>query len=81
VGQFSFTHILILIVLGLIFFGPNRLPSLGKSLGKAIRGFKQGLNEIDVDADDIQDDHRITSTKRSNSTSHTHEQKEKTKNT
>ncbi|MNL84270.1 twin arginine translocase protein A [compost metagenome] len=39
----------------LIFFGPSRLPQLGQSLGKAIRGFKQGLNEIDVDAKDISD--------------------------
>lgn len=79
-GQFSLTHILILIVLGLIFFGPNRLPALGKSLGKAIRGFKQGLNEIDVDAKDIQDDPRLTGTQKRNSISNS-EQKEKSKNT
>ena len=26
------------------------LPALGQSLGKAIKGFKQGLNEIDAEA-------------------------------
>jgi sec-independent protein translocase protein TatA len=30
-------------------------------LGKAIRGFKQGLTEIDVDAKDIKDDHQQVS--------------------
>lgn len=55
-GSLSLTHILLLLVIALIFFGPSRLPSLGKSMGKAIRGFKDGLNEIDVDAKDIQDD-------------------------
>lgn len=39
----SFTHLLVLLIILLLFFGPNRLPSLGKSLGEAIRGFKSGL--------------------------------------
>ena len=54
-GEFSLTHILLLAMIFLIFFGPSRLPQLGQSLGKAIRGFKTGLNEIDVDAKDIHD--------------------------
>ncbi len=54
-GEFSLTHLLLLSLIFLVFFGPSRLPQLGQSLGKAIRGFKQGLNEIDVDVKDIQD--------------------------
>lgn len=54
-GEFSLTHLLLLAVIILIFFGPSRLPQLGQSIGKAIRGFKQGLNEIDVEAKDIHD--------------------------
>jgi sec-independent protein translocase protein TatA len=54
-GEFSLTHLLLLGLIFLIFFGPSRLPQLGQSLGKAIRGFKQGLNEIDVEAKDIKD--------------------------
>jgi len=54
-GEFSLTHILLVAVIALIFFGPSRLPQLGQSLGKAIRGFKQGISEIDVDAKDITD--------------------------
>ena len=44
-GEFSLSHILILSVILLVFFGPSRLPALGQSLGKAIKGFKDGLNE------------------------------------
>ena len=44
-GEFSLTHILLLLVIILIFFGPSRLPSLGKSLGEAIRGFKKGIED------------------------------------
>jgi len=50
VGEFSLTHLLLLALIVLIFFGPSRLPSLGQSFGKAIRGFKEGLNETEVEA-------------------------------
>ncbi|MBK9294913.1 MAG: twin-arginine translocase TatA/TatE family subunit [Oligoflexia bacterium] len=50
-GQFSFWHLLIVLVIVLIFFGPNRLPGLGQSLGKAIKGFKEGLKGIDDEKD------------------------------
>lgn len=46
-------HILILLVILLIFFGPSRLPALGQSIGKAIKGFKEGLNELDAEAKDV----------------------------
>lgn len=47
----SFWHMLILLVVVLLIFGPQRISGLGKSLGEAIRGFKKGINgedEIDV---------------------------------
>jgi sec-independent protein translocase protein TatA len=46
----SAMHMLLIIIILLVFFGPSRLPSLGKSMGEAIRGFKKGLegDEIDV---------------------------------
>ena len=52
-GEFSIAHLLILTLILLIFFGPSRLPALGQSIGKAIKGFKQGLNEIETEAKDI----------------------------
>ena len=52
-GEFSISHMLILAVVLLVFFGPSKIPQFGQSLGKAIRGFKQGLNEIDTDSKDI----------------------------
>ena len=49
-GGFSLWHWLLLTIILLVFFGPSRLPGLGKSVGEAIRGFKKGLDgdEIDV---------------------------------
>jgi TatA/E family protein of Tat protein translocase len=52
-GEFSITHLLLIAAVFLLFFGPSRLPQLGQSLGKAIRGFKQGINEIDIEAKDV----------------------------
>lgn len=52
-GTLSFTHLLLLTVILLILFGPSKLPKLGESLGRAIRGFKDGLNEIDGQARDL----------------------------
>ena len=52
-GEFSVAHMLILALILLVFFGPSRLPALGQSLGKAIRGFKEGLSELNADAKDV----------------------------
>ena len=35
----------IVLVLALLIFGPKKLPDLGKSLGKSITGFRQGMKE------------------------------------
>ena len=49
----SLPQIIIIGLIILILFGSNKLPVFGQSLGKAIKGFKQGLNEIDADAKDV----------------------------
>lgn len=41
------TEIILLVVIGLLVFGPTRLPQMGKSIGEAIRGFKKGLDSAD----------------------------------
>lgn len=48
-GSLSLTHILIIVIIALVFFGPSRLPQLGQGLGRAIRGFK---DEMKGDHDD-----------------------------
>lgn len=35
----------IVLVLALLIFGPRKLPELGSSLGKSIRGFKKGMKD------------------------------------
>lgn len=39
------THLLILLAIVLIIFGPSKLGDVGGALGKAIRDFKHSMNE------------------------------------
>jgi sec-independent protein translocase protein TatA len=44
-GGFGFPEIVVVLIIALVIFGPNKLPALGEGLGKAIRGFKEGLKD------------------------------------
>lgn len=44
-GLFQPMHLLIILVICLLIFGPRRLPELGKGLGEAIRGFRDGMKD------------------------------------
>jgi sec-independent protein translocase protein TatA len=37
-------EILVILVIGLVFFGPGKLPEFGKSLGNSINEFKKALS-------------------------------------
>jgi sec-independent protein translocase protein TatA len=49
-GSFSLAHWLIVLVVVLLVFGPNKLGRLGQGLGEGIRNFKKGLAGDDADA-------------------------------
>ena len=50
-------EIAIVLIIALIVFGPKRLPELGKSLGRGINEFREGVSKIgDDDKDDEDDD-------------------------
>lgn len=40
-------ELLLILVIGLIFFGPGKLPDIGKALGTSMKEFKQAVNEAD----------------------------------
>jgi len=40
---FQPSHLLVVLVIALLVFGPRKLPELGKGLGEGLRGFKQGI--------------------------------------
>jgi sec-independent protein translocase protein TatA len=44
-GLFQPMHLLVILIIALIIFGPGKLPEIGSGLGKAIRDFKKAFNE------------------------------------
>jgi sec-independent protein translocase protein TatA len=44
-GGLGMPELIIILIIALIFFGPGKLPELGSSIGKAIRGFKKAMEE------------------------------------
>lgn len=54
-GSFGIGHLILLGLIVFFFFGRNRLPEIGKTLGRTVKGFKEGLNEIDVNARDVKE--------------------------
>jgi sec-independent protein translocase protein TatA len=51
-GALQPMHWLVVAAIALIFFGPKRLPELGRSLGEALRGFKTSMRDAESDATD-----------------------------
>jgi sec-independent protein translocase protein TatA len=37
------THLIVVLVVALLIFGPRKLPELGKGLGEGMRGFKDAI--------------------------------------
>ena len=43
-------ELVLILIIGLVVFGPGRLPDIGKALGKSIKEFKSANNEPQQDA-------------------------------
>ena len=54
-GIFQPMHLLVIVGIALLMFGPKKLPELGKGIGEGIRGFKSAINGNDNSAVDTQD--------------------------
>jgi sec-independent protein translocase protein TatA len=39
-------HLLVILAVALFFFGPKKLPELGKGLAEGIRSFKDGMKKV-----------------------------------
>ena len=50
-GLFQPLHILLIIGIALLLFGPSKFADLGKGLGEGIRNFKSSMKEADKDKD------------------------------
>jgi sec-independent protein translocase protein TatA len=51
-GLFRPMHLLLILVIVLIIFGPGKLPEIGAGLGKSIRSFKKAMTDKEDEKDE-----------------------------
>ena len=49
IGGFGITEIVIIALIVLLLFGGKKIPELMKGIGKGVRSFKEGINEVKED--------------------------------
>ena len=57
-GSIGFSEMLVIAVLVLVFFGPRRMPEIGRAVGGALREFRRGLNEIQRELQEAERDRK-----------------------
>ena len=55
IGSLGMTEILIIALIVLLLFGGKKIPELMKGLGKGIRSFKDGMNNITDETENKED--------------------------
>jgi len=45
-GGIGASGIILLVLIALLLFGPNKLPELGRAFGRTLREFKKGANDL-----------------------------------
>ena len=55
-------HLVVILVVALLIFGPSKLPGLGKGLGEGMKGFKEGIKGIGSDDGDKPEPTKTTPT-------------------
>jgi TatA/E family protein of Tat protein translocase len=54
--RIGFWEIVVVLVVALVLFGPNRLPEMGKALGKAIREFRKYTTDLGTELEKARKD-------------------------
>ena len=49
IGGIGMQEVLLIALVVLLFFGGKKIPELMKGLGKGVRSFKEGMNDIEKD--------------------------------
>lgn len=53
IGGIGMQEILLIALVVLLFFGGKKIPELMKGLGKGVRSFKDGMNEVEKNIKDM----------------------------
>lgn len=58
IGGIGMQEVLLLALVVLLFFGGKKIPELMKGIGKGVRSFKDGMNNVEKKIDEIKDTER-----------------------
>lgn len=58
IGGIGMQEVLLLALVVLLFFGGKKIPELMKGIGKGVRSFKDGMNYVEKEIDEIKDTER-----------------------
>jgi len=56
IGSIGIPSMILILVLALIIFGPNKLPEIGKAAGSTLKEFKKATTEVFSDEDEKNED-------------------------
>jgi sec-independent protein translocase protein TatA len=51
-------ELIIILVVALLIFGPKKLPEMGSSIGKSIKEFRKGMNDLSHPKDEADELHK-----------------------
>ena len=55
IGGIGMQEVLLIVLVVLLFFGGKKIPELMKGIGKGVRSFKEGMNNVEIEIDEIKD--------------------------
>lgn len=55
IGGLGMSEVLVIALVVLLFFGGKKIPELMKGLGKGVRSFKEGMNNVKKEMEEIKD--------------------------
>jgi sec-independent protein translocase protein TatA len=58
-GLFRPMHLLVILGIVMIIFGPGKLPEMGSALGRAIKGFKKSISEPEEKSGNVKIEDKI----------------------
>ena len=51
IGGIGMQEVLLIVLVVLLFFGGKKIPELMKGIGKGVRSFKEGMNNVEKEID------------------------------
>ena len=49
----GFPELILILIIALVVFGPRKLPEIGKALGRSVKEFKEGKDEVEKSIVDV----------------------------